>query len=69
MKRGYVVQDEETRKFLAPVCGDVGFVPFLTDAGVFHDLEEAEYALSDHCGGYGRISVVVCNDDFTIVRE
>lgn len=69
MKRGFVVQDAETFKFLAPVCGDVGFVPFLSDAGVFRDFEEAEYALTDHCGGYGCISVVVCNDDFTLVTE
>lgn len=69
VKQGYVVQDRESGLWLAPIDGDVGFVRDFASVGVFYDLEEAEYALIDHCSGSGSVFVVCCNDDWSLRRE
>lgn len=52
------MQDAETRHFLAPCGGDVGFVLWVNLAGVFDDLDAAEFAVIDHCDGDGKIIAV-----------
>lgn len=69
MRRGYVVQDERSGCWLAPVAGDVGLVKNFGDVGVFYDVEEAEFALVDHLGGSGSIFVVCCNDDWSLACD
>lgn len=46
----WVVQDAETACFLRPHTGDVGYTPFLREAGYFDSEEEAVETAATHCG-------------------
>ena len=48
--RVWLVQDRETGCFLYPHTGDVGFTPWLREAGRFDSEEEARDTASFHCG-------------------
>lgn len=55
MRRVWVVQDRETGLFLCPEGGDVGWTPWLKEAGGFNEEEEAVEAMADHCSEGGDV--------------
>ncbi len=50
MNHVFVVQDRETQMFLCPSFGDVGYTPWIREAGHFDSEEEAVETAAFHCG-------------------
>jgi hypothetical protein len=49
MRIVWIVQDKESHLFLYPVCGDVGYTPWVKEAGFFYSRDEAIETAVDHC--------------------
>lgn len=47
--RVFIVQDKESAQFLRPELGDVGFTPWVNEAGAFESEETAAETAACHC--------------------